>query len=120
RIVVCTIAGGVAEYSGIGHLIALFFLIAICLKFGPALLRKLSRVGKGAVFAGAIAILLTLIAVAQAAHLDQPLNRWQTLTQNVPKDARWMAARVAIGALPNVGLFGFGPGTFRVVFPSYN
>ena len=119
-IFVLTVAAVLANTSRMAQLIALLLLIAICLKFGPALLRKLSRVGKGAVFAGAIAILLTLIAVAQAAHLDQPLNRWQTLTQNVPKDARWMAARVAIGALPNVGLFGFGPGTFRVVFPSYN
>src|SRR5437773_1029664 len=117
---VLTVAAVLANTSRMAQFIALLLLISICMKFGPALLRKLSRVGKGAVFAGAIAILLTLIAVAQAAHLDQPLNRWQTLTQNVPKDARWMAARVAIGALPNVGLFGFGPGTFRVVFPSYN
>jgi len=119
-IFVLTAAAVLANTSRMAQLIALLLLIAICLKFGPALLRKLSRMGKGVVFAGAIAILLTLIAVAQATHLDQPLNRWLMLTQNVPKDARWMAARVAIGALPNIGLFGFGPGTFRVVFPSYN
>src|SRR6266568_5896228 len=117
---VLTIAAVLANTSRMAQLIALLLLIATCLQFGPALLQKLSHMGKGVVFAGAIAILLTLIALAQATHLDQPLNRWQTLTQNVPKDARWMAARVAIGALPNIGLFGFGPGTFRVVFPSYN
>jgi O-antigen ligase len=27
---------------------------------------------------------------------------------------------VALRTLPEVGLFGFGPGTFRVVFPGYN
>jgi hypothetical protein len=27
---------------------------------------------------------------------------------------------VALLAIPGAGLFGFGPGTFRVVFPSYN
>ena len=29
-------------------------------------------------------------------------------------------AAVASAALPDAGLFGFGPGTFRVVFPTYN
>src|SRR6266487_593070 len=117
---VLTIAAVLANTSRMSQVIALLLLIAIGLQFGPALLRKLSHTGKGVVFVGAIAILLTLVALAQATHLDQPLNRWQTLTQNVPKDARWMAARVAIGALPDIGLFGFGPGTFRVVFPFYN
>ncbi|OLA96194.1 MAG: hypothetical protein AUH19_07925 [Verrucomicrobia bacterium 13_2_20CM_55_10] len=117
---VLTVAAVLANTSRMAQLIALLLLIATCLQFGPALLQKLSCMGKGVVFAGAIAILLTLIALAQATHLDQPLNRWQTLTQNVPKDARWMAAGVAIGALPNIGLFGFGPGTFRAVFPCFN
>src|SRR6266478_1412359 len=117
---VLTIAAVLANTSRMSQVIALLLLIAIGLQFGPALLRKLSHTGKGVVFVGAIAILLTLVALAHATHLDQPLNRWQTLTQNVPNDARWMAARVAIGALPDIGLFGFGPGTFRVVFPSYN
>src|SRR6266568_1453934 len=117
---IVTVAAVLANTSRMAQLIALLLLIAICLQFGRALLRKLSRTRKGVVFAGAIAILLTLVALAQATHLDQPLNRWQTLSQNVPKDARWTAARVAISALPDIGLFGFGPGTFRVVFPSYN
>jgi hypothetical protein len=119
-IFVLTVAAVLANTSRMAQLIALLLLTAIGLQSGPTLLRKLSNTGKGVVFAGAIAILLTLVALAQASHLEQPLNRWQTLTQNVPKDARWMAARVAIGAFPDIGLFGFGPGTFRVVFPSYN
>jgi hypothetical protein len=119
-IFVLTVAAVLANTSRMAQLIALLLLTSIGLQSGPTLLRKLSRTGKGVVFAGAIAILLTLVALAQASHLEQPLNRWQTLTLNVPKDARWMAARVAIGALPDIGLFGFGPGTFRVVFPSYN
>src|SRR5438034_3424540 len=117
---IVTVAAVLSNTSRMAQFVALLLLIAICLQFGPALLRKLSRTRKGVVFAGAITILLTLVALAQATHLDQPLNRWQMLTQNVPKDARWMAARVAIGTLPDVGLLGFGPGTFRVVFPSYN
>ena len=42
------------------------------------------------------------------------------MSERIPNDARWRASRVAISALPDVGFFGFGPGTFRVVFPSYN
>jgi len=63
---------------------------------------------------------LALVALAQATHLDQPLTRWQLASEQFPGDARWQASRVAIGALPDAGLFGFGPGTFRVVFPAYN
>jgi O-Antigen ligase len=117
---VLTLAAVVANTSRMAQLIALLLLTAICLQFGPALLRKVSRTNKNVALAGAIAILLPMFALGWASHLEQPLNRWQTLSQSVPYDARWIAARVAIGALPDIGLFGFGPGTFRVVFPSYN
>ena len=70
--------------------------------------------------AGTIAILLTLIALAHATHLEQPIGRWRSLSDTIPNDARWEASRVAFGALSDIGLFGFGPATFRVVFPSYN
>jgi O-antigen ligase len=52
--------------------------------------------------------------------LDQPLTRWQAESQRIPTDARWQACHVALAALPHAGFFGFGPGTFRVVFPTYN
>ncbi len=117
---VLTVAGVLANTSRMAQLIAFLLVIAICLRFGPALLRKLSRTRKNAILAGAIAILLPMFALGWATHLEQPLNRWQTLNQSVPNDARWLASRVAISALPDIGFFGFGPGTFRVVFPFYN
>ncbi len=117
---VLTVGGVLANTSRMAQLIALLLVIAICLQFGPVLLRKLSRTKKNAILAGAIAILLAMFALGWASHLEQPLNRWQTLSQNVPNDARWLASRVAISALPDIGFFGFGPGTFRVVFPFYN
>jgi hypothetical protein len=119
-IFVLTVAGVLANTSRMAQFIALLLAIAICLQFGPALLRKLSRTKKNAILVGAIAILLPVFALGWASHLEQPLNRWQTLSQTVPNDARWLASRVAISALPDVGFFGFGPGTFRVVFPLYN
>jgi O-antigen ligase len=82
--------------------------------------RKLSGTEKSVALAGALAILLALIALAQATHLEQPLTRWQAESQRISTDARWQAWHVAFAALPNAGLFGFGPGTFRVVFPTYN
>src|SRR6478752_6534007 len=114
-----TIAGVLANTSRMSQLIALPLLVAICMQFGPLLLRKLSG-GKSAALAGALAIGLALIAFAQASHFEQALNRWQLQTEHIPNDARWLASRVAVRALPDAGLFGFGPGTFRVVYPTYN
>jgi len=117
---ILTIAGVLANTSRVAQLVAVVLLLAICLQFGPALVRKLSGTEKSVALAGALAILLALVALAQATHLEQPLNRWQSAGDRIPNDARWKASRVAMGALPDVGFFGFGPGTFRVVFPGYN
>src|SRR5947207_4209345 len=119
-IFVLTVAGVLANTSRVAQLIALLLLIAICVRFGPALLRKVWRTERGIALAGTIAILLTLIALAHATHLEQPIGRWRSLSDTIPNDARWEASRVAFGALSDIGLFGFGPATFRVVFPSYN
>jgi O-antigen ligase len=99
---------------------AVALVLAIYLQFGSALLRKLSGTEKSVALAGALAIILALVALAQATHLEQPLNRWRSEGDRIFSDARWKVSRVAMGALPEVGFFGFGPGTFRVVFPSYN
>src|SRR5215469_2534626 len=117
---ILTVAAVLANTSRMAQLVALLLLIAICIQFGPAVLRKLSATGKIVAFAGGIAILLAVIAFAQATHLEQPLSRWQSVGERFPNDARWQAGRIAIGALSDVGFFGFGPGTFRVVFPFYN
>jgi hypothetical protein len=117
---VLTIAAVLANTSRVAQLIALLLLVAICVQFGPRLLRKLSRAEKNVVFVGALAILLALVALGRASHLEQPLSRWQSISERIPEDARWQASRVAVGALCDIGLFGFGPGTFHVVFSSYN
>ena len=115
-----TIAGVLANTSRMAQLVALILLVLIGLHYGPALLRKLSGAQKSVAIAGALAIGLTLIALAQATHLEQPLNRWRLLGERMPTDARWQASCIAMSALPHVGFFGLGPGTFRIVFPSYN
>jgi len=117
---VVTLAAVLANTSRMAQLIALLSLIVLCMQLGPMLLRRLSRIEKNIAVAGAIAILSTLFAVGQATHLEQPLKRWQSVTEQISSDARWRASRVAMGAQRDIGFFGFGPGTFRVVFPSYN
>jgi hypothetical protein len=114
-----TIAAVLANTSRIAQLIALLLLLAICVQFGPLLLRKVSG-AKSVALAGTLAVGLALIAFAQASHFEQALNRWQRESEHIPNDARWQASRVAVHALSDAGLFGFGPGTFRVVFPIYN
>ena len=112
-------AAVLANTSRMAQLVALLLLVAICVQFGPLLLRKLSG-GKSVALAGAVAVGLAFFAFAQASHFEQALNRWQLRSEHIPTDARWQASRVAVRVLPDAGLFGFGPGTFRVVFPTYN
>jgi hypothetical protein len=114
-----TTAAVLANTSRIAQLISLLLLVAICVQFGPLLLRKVAG-AKSVALAGTLAIGLALVAFAEASHFEQALNRWQSESQHIPNDARWQASRVALRALPDAGLFGFGPGTFRVVFPIYN
>jgi hypothetical protein len=115
-----TIAGVLANTSRMAQLVALVLLVVIGVHFGPGLLLRIPGARKNVAVAGALAIVLALIALAQATHLEQPLNRWQLVSEHLPADARWQASRVALGALPSAGFFGLGPGTFRVVFPGYN
>jgi O-Antigen ligase len=117
---VLTVAGVLANTSRVAHLVAFLVLVAICLQFGPSLLRRLSRAEKSVLVAGTIAICLTLVALATATHLEQSFTRWQSVGDRISNDARWQALCIAATALPDAGLFGFGPGTFRAVFPSYN
>jgi O-antigen ligase len=114
-----TIAAVLANTSRMAQLVALLLMVAICVQFGPLLLRKLSG-GKSVALAGALAIGLALVSFAQASHFEQALARWQLRSEHIPSDARWQVSRIAVRALPDAGLFGFGPGTFRVVFPTYN
>jgi len=117
---IVTITGVLANTSRMSQVLALVLVFAICAQFGLALLRNLSGSEKGVALAGGLAILLALIALTQAVHLEQPLKRWQTESQRISTDFRWRAFRVAMGALPDARFCGFGPGTFRVVFPTYN
>ena len=109
-----------ANTSRGAQLIAGLILLALLWQLGPRIFRGLSRSKKNIALGGAAAIFLVIFAVGRAAHLDEPIRRWETLGEQVSTDSRWSSSRVAMSALRDIGLFGFGPGTFRVVFPAYD
>ena len=102
---IITIAGVVANTSRMAQVVALVLLIIIGLRFGPGLLRRIPSTQKSVAIAGALALILALIALAQATHLEQPLNRWHSVSEQIPADARWQASRVALGALTGRRIF---------------
>src|SRR5947207_8397838 len=113
------LAAVAANTSRMAQLIALLILFALLAQLGPRVFRGLPRSEKNTVLAGAAAILLAVYAIGQATHLDRPVRRWEQLGEQVSQDARWSASRIALNVLPNAGVFGFGPGTFRAIFPAY-
>src|SRR5688572_14930167 len=81
--------------------------------------RFIKQVEKRTLIVGVIIVAVTALAIAQASHLDKPLVRWRHFTTQLPDDARWRANRVAFTAIRDAGLFGFGPASFRAIFPHY-
>ena len=113
------VAAVAANTSRMSQLIGVLIFVALLARLGPRIFRGLSRSEKNTVLAGGAAILLAVYAIGQATHLEKPAQRWEQLGEQVTRDARWSASRVALSALPDAGFFGFGPGTFRATFPAY-
>jgi len=116
---VLNVAAIAANTSRMAQLIGAIIIIGLLIRFGPRLVRGLTRSEKNVALAGAAAVLFLLFAIAQASHLEQPLHRWESLGDQISADARWGAAGVALHSLPRAGVLGFGPGTFRAVFPTF-
>jgi hypothetical protein len=115
-----TLVAVFANTARAAQVIAVLLLFGVCVRVGPRLLHGFSRGEKNVALAGIAAILLTLLAIARVSHIEQPIGRWKLASEEFSADARWLSAAVALKSLPHAGLFGFGPGTFRAVFPSFN
>jgi hypothetical protein len=67
---------------------------------------------------------LVLAAIVESVGLGVTLDRWGRVFQERNGGAtfshRLLVDRVCVSALPDAGFFGFGPGTFRAVFPYYS
>jgi O-antigen ligase len=108
-----------ANTSRMAQLVGVVLVLLLLLGFIRAALRKRGVIEHKTLLLGSLLVVFTLFAIARASHLDQPLKRWSELSSRLPEDARWVAWRAAQRALGDAGWLGFGPGTFRVIFPYY-
>ena len=91
--------------------------LAICLR--DLLFSRARRMEKKTLLTAIAVIGFAIVAIAGVSQLDRSLGRWHQLEESVSSDSRWLATRAATRAIQDAGLLGFGPGTFRVVFPFY-
>ena len=108
-----------ANTSRVAELIGAVSLVVLLVRFVPTIFSRLSKTEISFGLAGIAAVLLALYGVAQASHLEQSLLRWQKLGGELPIDPRWIVTKRAVAALPETGVFGTGPGTFRALFAHY-
>jgi hypothetical protein len=109
----------VANTSRMAQLIAALLIIVFLISSRKTVLQRFQHMESRFVIASIFVVILALLAIAQASHLDQPLGRWQMLSEHLPENARWFAWQAALPSVHEAGWFGFGSGTFRVVFPYY-
>jgi hypothetical protein len=109
----------VSNTSRAGQAIGAILLFGLWIFLRDLVFSRMRRIErKTLIFAFAI-IGFALIAIAGVSQLDRSLGRWQQFENRVSSDSRWLAARAGTRAIQDAGLLGFGPGTFRVVFPYY-
>jgi hypothetical protein len=113
------VAAVAANTSRAAELIGAIMILLLLVSFARGVLRKRRKVEYKTLLLGAALVVFTLFAMARASHLDEPLKRWNELTSQLPADSRWLASLSALRAVGDASYFGFGPGTFRVIFPYY-
>jgi hypothetical protein len=97
------------------------FLAVVAFAAGPArhTLMYIAAINRARAAAALVVVLFVLFSIAQASGVIKPLERWRSSIAQIPKDERWQAYKIATHILPDSSWFGFGPGTFHLVFPYY-
>lgn len=113
------VAAVAANTSRVAELIGAIMTLLLLVSFARAALRKRGMLRYKTLLFGAGLVVFTLFAIARASHLDESLKRWNELSVQLPADSRWLASLAALRAVGDASYFGFGPGTFRVIFPYY-
>ena len=105
--------------SRVAQLLSLLTIVALAV--GPArrMWRDRATSDRAAVGLTVVMIFAVLFAIGQASGSTRAIERWQIAIQQIPKDDRWEAYRMAWEAVPDAGWTGFGPGTFQLIFPEY-
>jgi len=102
-----------------GQAVALLLLLALPICFRDLLFARVRRLETRTLVMASLVIGFAIIAVAGVSQLGRSLGRWQATIDWVENNTRLLASRAALRATGDAGWFGFGPGTFRVVFPYY-
>jgi hypothetical protein len=115
------VGAAAANTSRMAQLVSVILILLFLIGLVRAGLRKhrMLRIEYKPLLLGSLLVVFALFAISRASHLEQPLQRWTELSSKLPADARWLAFRAALRALGDASCFGFGPGTFRVMFPYY-
>jgi hypothetical protein len=113
------VAAVAANTSRMAQLIGAILILLLLVSFVRSALRRHQMVEYKTLLLGSAVIVFTLFAIARVSHLDEPIKRWHELSAQLPADSRWLASRAALRSLGDASWFGFGPGTFRVIFPYY-
>jgi hypothetical protein len=109
----------VSDTSRGGQAIGAILLLGLGFCLRDLLFSRIRRVEKKTLVMAVAVIGFALFAIAGVSQLDRSLGRWEQLESKVSGDSRWLATRAGIRAVQEAGLLGFGPGTFRVIFPYY-
>jgi len=111
----------VANTSRMGQVLGAAIVISLTVGFGPTLFgaARRRRFEWRMPLVGGVIILGALLVMIKTSQLDRSLQRWERISETVPRDARWLATEAALRALPEASWFGFGPGTFHIVFPYF-
>jgi hypothetical protein len=113
------VVAALANTSRGGQALAVLLGVALTICLRDVLFSRVRRMEKATLLLTVGVIAFALMAVAGVSHLDRSLGRWHELESNFERDGRWLASHAALRAVNDAGWFGFGPGTFRVVFPYY-
>ena len=110
-----------ANTSRMAQVLGAAILVSLLVGFGPTLFgaARRRRFEWRMALAGGLIVLCALFAVIKSSRLDRSLERWERISETVPRDARWLATEAAMRALPEASWLGFGPGTFHIVFPYF-
>ena len=116
---VITIVAVLSNTSRMAQFVAGLIAVVLVVTMAKPIARIVGGSEKRNRIIGFVIIVIAALAIGQAARLDQPIGRWRQLSRQWAVDERWAANRTAFAAVGNAGLFGFGPGTFRAIFPHY-